>query len=220
MIIFGFFIVNIYGSRLASVFVTKLFEPPLETKEDMIQAKLKILMVNHEAVYLGNRIQPQEFRDLIVPADVDEVSAYRTLVNSSYGYVVPDDKALFFLLEQKYRKRRVVLYTKVCISTAYLGFYMPMDSPFKIIFTRVILQTHQSGLYSKWYEDAFDETIEAGIHTRRMTVENTETSISVAHLTLAWTVLLYGLSCSLVCFFIEIIPGKYLLYAFNNLKCE
>ncbi|CAD7076983.1 unnamed protein product [Hermetia illucens] len=216
--IFGFFIASIYGSRLASVFVTKLFEPPLETKEDMIQAKLKILMVQLDFDYLGNTIEPQEFRDLIVPTGIDVVSTYRSFFNSSYGCAVPDDKASFFLLQQKYLKRRLVLCTTVCIAKLHLGFFMPVDSPFKEMFNKVLLQTFQSGLYFKWYEDAFDEAVEAGIFTRQMIAENMETSISVAHLTLAWALLLYGLSCSLVCFLIEIISKKDLFYALKNLR--
>ncbi|CAD7076992.1 unnamed protein product [Hermetia illucens] len=218
VVIFGFFIANIYGSRLASAFITKMFQPPLETKEDMIRAKLKILMIQVEFEFLRNTIQPQEFRDLIVPAKVDVVNAYRMFFNNSYGYAVPDDKALFFLLKQKYLKRRLVLYTKVCLATMHVGFNMPRDSPFKDIFSRVLLQTFQSGLYLKWYEDAFDEAVEAGIFTRQITDENMATPISVAHLTLAWTILFCGLSCSLLWFLIEITSKKYLLHAFNNLR--
>ncbi|CAD7076988.1 unnamed protein product [Hermetia illucens] len=218
VIIFGFLMASIYGSRLASVFVTKLFQRPLETKEDMIQAKLKILIIRVDFVAICDRIQPQEFQDLMVPTEADVMAAYRTSSNSSYGYAIPDDKAVFYLLQQKYLNRRLDRFSEVCLVRLLHGFFMPINSPFKTTFNRVILQTFQSGLYFKWRQDVFDEAFEAGIFTRQMTVENMETSISVAHLTLAWTILFCGLSCGLVWFFIEILSKKYFLDTLNNLK--
>ncbi|CAD7076987.1 unnamed protein product [Hermetia illucens] len=216
VIIFGFFIASIYGSRLASVFVTRLFQPPLETKEDIIQAKLKILIVQVDLMAIYDRILPREFRDLMIPTDGDTMEAYRISPNSSYGYAIPDDKALFRLLQQKYLKRRLNRYTSVCLVRLHHGFFMPINSPFKNTFNRVILQTFQSGLFFKWRQDVSDEAFEAGIFTRQMTVENMETSISIAHLTLAWTILFCGLSCSLVWFFIEKLSKKYFLDTLNN----
>ncbi|CAD7076981.1 unnamed protein product [Hermetia illucens] len=166
IVLFSFFISNAYQSLLAGILTTRVFERPVSTKAEMITAGLGIYIIDFEFGFYERGMTPQEFKNLFIPVDTETYNRHRNVLNTTYAYNTPDEKALFLMQQQKFLDRPLFIFSNVCLEAGLLGFLMPRNSPFKDAFNRVLLQCYQSGLYFKWNTDAFTEAVEAGILER------------------------------------------------------
>ncbi|CAD7076980.1 unnamed protein product [Hermetia illucens] len=204
IVLFSFFFANAYQSLLAGILTTRVFERPVSTKAEMITAGLGIYNIDFEFGFYEGAITPPEFKNLFILVDTETYNRHRNILNTTFAYTTPDEKALFLMQQQKFLERPLFLFSTVCVETSLSAFLMPRNSPFKDAFNTVLLQCYQSGLYFKWNTDAFREAVEAGILERKRTIGRVLTPLSLSHLQLAWTVLFYGLLSGCVSFFIEI----------------
>ncbi|CAD7076984.1 unnamed protein product [Hermetia illucens] len=205
IVLFSFFFASAYQSLLAGIFTTRVFERPVSTKAEMITAGLGIYVIDFEFGFYESVLKPPEFKNLYIPVDTETFNRHRNILNTSYAYNTPDEKALFLMQQQNFLERPLFIFSNVCVETVFTGFFMPHGSPFKDAFNTVLLRCFQSGLYFKWDSDAFTEAVEAGILERKKTVGRTMTPLSLSHLQLNWIILSYGLLTGCVCFFIEIL---------------
>ena len=165
--LFGFIITQLYLAFLTSFLATKLYEPQMNTAEDMIHSKLKIMVLKHEmkTALRFTKEYPTEFDNLFVPTENKELFVkYRSTFNKSFGYTVTMDRWNFLKTQQalsnfplfRQPTDQVFLFTTLCIP-------FHQDSPFFKAINSFIIRTKETGLQIKWEQGSNREAFDAGI---------------------------------------------------------
>ncbi|XP_055372808.1 uncharacterized protein LOC129606492 [Condylostylus longicornis] len=142
----GFILSNVYMTKLSSYLTVSLFEPQTNTIEDLLKSKIKVLI--SETIF-----------EL---TDTNTKKRHQSILNTSYGYVIDDDKIEFYLSQQRYSKRPIFRKSQICLQKGLIGFFMPTDSIYEESFNHYIMKISETGLQHIWKEQSFIDAFKYG----------------------------------------------------------
>lgn len=167
----GFVLTNLYTAQLSSSLTTGLYKQQIDTFDDMVNGKFKLLLESLDTEFLlnlskRNYIQPG-LQNIVRETSLEEVLYLRKNLNTSYSYLAFGDRIEFELSQQKYL--RVPLFKILPEIFAQRHFFIPLRHglPYAELFNDYLQRIWESGIYQKLRLNAYLEGISSGEITFR-----------------------------------------------------
>lgn len=207
----GFIISNLYMAFLSSILTTNVYESQIETLDDLKQRKITILIndMDQEVLSLYNSFEA--FSDNYVHLDIPDYQRIRNSLDPRYAYVNMDDKADFFLYQQKYLQRPLLYKVSHPLSGIYGCIPMQVNWPFAVMFNHYILTMFDTGIIKHLEEQTREEGIAMGIIQFLKTTYLDIHPLSISYFQMPALLLAGGYLSSILCFVLENV-----LYIFKN----
>ncbi|XP_075167548.1 uncharacterized protein LOC142239641 [Haematobia irritans] len=159
LFIMGFIITNVYLSKMASFLTTSPHVKQINTVQDVIAAKLPIMVLEPEYANLMDYNLPKEFMDLIINVTKQEMDRNRDRFNTAYGYSTQTDRWEFANLQQINLKYPIFRLSDICIGPYYHVYPMKRDSHLAIPLETFIIAAAEAGLTHHWKREAFADAV-------------------------------------------------------------
>ncbi|XP_075167549.1 uncharacterized protein LOC142239642 [Haematobia irritans] len=159
LFIMGFFITNVYITKMASFLTASPYVEQINTIQDVIAAKLPIMIMAYEYETLKEFNFPKAFMDLVINATKPEMDRHRDRFNTTYGYSTQTDRWDFANLQQVNLKYPVFRLSSICIGPYYHVYPMLSDSHLAAPLKRFIIAAEEAGLIRHWKREAFADAI-------------------------------------------------------------
>ncbi|XP_030369192.1 uncharacterized protein LOC115620199 [Scaptodrosophila lebanonensis] len=187
----GFFLSVNYTSTLGSILTVNLFHAQLNTLEDIVRAKLPVMIIDYELEFLlsENKELPDDFRDLLLPVDSATFVHHQSGFNSSYGYFVTDDHWHFLDQQQKHLKQQRFKLSNICFGSYHLAYPIVVDSSLWRDLEYYTFRSHSSGLLYYYERASFESAVRARF-VERLQEHNEYESAGLQHLAIAFICLL------------------------------
>uniref|UniRef100_A0A1I8MVC7 Ionotropic glutamate receptor C-terminal domain-containing protein n=1 Tax=Musca domestica TaxID=7370 RepID=A0A1I8MVC7_MUSDO len=169
LFLMGFFITNLYVSKMASFLTTTTEQPQINSVQDVIDAGLKIMIMDYEYDILVSNNFPEPFMDLLVKANKQVMDDHRDRFNTSYGYSIQSDRWNFLNIQQRYLKKPLFRLSQICLGPYYHVFPLQSDSHLAAPLQSFIMFASQLGLIKCWKNEAFADALYLG-YVRMMLV--------------------------------------------------
>lgn len=195
----GFVVVNVIWSMLQSYLTQPVFQPEINTIEDIYRSNMNILTwadswkkIVHTVVQ--NRAPHDDWRDRILVVDINVIRTRRAKIDTSMLFLCDLDSALTVFRNQELLKKRGYRICRECeIFTQLAAHRVNEGFPFMDRFNDVIHRMQSAGLYQKWKRDYFEKVTLKFVEETYL--ENVSFPISIV----------YGWFASIILFMCEII---------------
>ncbi|KAH8302319.1 hypothetical protein KR044_005096 [Drosophila immigrans] len=204
LILSGFILTNLYISLLKSMLTSGLFEPQVNTLDDLIHAPYRLITTAYYADYFKNATSvPEEVINNAYIAPLKEVNKNRVTLNTSFMHIAYGDRMDCLLYQQHLLK--VPRFKKLPESIAYgvMSFPVASSLPYLNILNTFLKHIFESGIFRKMLRDSWIDTIESGLHKlmKNDVVEHKPFDLQFYILALAlWAI---GLTLASLCFVLE-----------------
>ncbi|XP_075167545.1 uncharacterized protein LOC142239638 [Haematobia irritans] len=155
LFIMGFFITNLYLTKMASFLTASPELPQINTVDDVVRDQLRIIITNYEYEIMLTKNFSADFMSLMVPVSKAEMDAHRDRFDTSYGYSIQTDRWDFLSLQQKFMHKPLFRLSEICMGPFYHIFPIQGDSHLARPLQRFIMTASQHGLMSHWNNEAF-----------------------------------------------------------------
>ncbi|KAM7343788.1 ionotropic receptor 56d [Cochliomyia hominivorax] len=203
LFVMGFFLTNSYTSKMASYLTTPTAQQQIDTVEDVIEAKLHIMMMDYEYEKLFNMNYPKKFLDLIIVGTKSDLDNHRDRFNSSFGYSTQSDRWFFLNKQQIYLKKPLFRLSTICIGPYYHVFPIQRDSHLDKPLQNFIMTASQVGLMSHWESEAFIDAIYMH-YVHMILIDLTPLPLTMTFFRLVWIVWWLGLILAGLAFIFEV----------------
>ncbi|EDV98252.1 uncharacterized protein LOC6568735 [Drosophila grimshawi] len=157
---------NMYVSKMTSYFTTALQEEQVNSMQDVIDANLRILVVDYEYEALAS--MPEQYSPRFMQqVDMGEtrvVQRHRDKLNATYGYFMSSDRWETIDMLQRNLRVPVFKLTSICSGPFYHVYPLPLDSHLRSPLQEFILIAQESGLRHHWKWEAFWEAMYMGVY--------------------------------------------------------
>ena len=204
-LILGFIISNLYLAMLSSCLSTILYEPQIQSLADIRKANLDILILPYEKQILIESGALNGYEDLVKDINISQFAKRRSDLSFVPQACYPIDslRAPFILAQQQYSKRPLYSLSKFISNAFAVSLPLQIDSPFLDILNDFLFRIKQFGLELKWQREVYYEAILAGIYKKYNYETLHQHIFQLEHLSMAWYLLLAGLTVSCFCFLCE-----------------
>ncbi|KAH8371448.1 hypothetical protein KR093_007514 [Drosophila rubida] len=165
MIISGFVLTNLYLAMLSSILTSGLFEPQLNTIQDLKHSPYRLLVDYYYIDYLKQAVGlPVEVKNRMTYDDSFALGAARTGLNSSFMYTVYEDRMEGILYQQHLLK--VPRFRKIPESfmDGLMAFPVAPSLPYLNMLNAYLRRIFECGIFVKMKSDSWMDTIESGIY--------------------------------------------------------
>uniref|UniRef100_A0A1I8Q6A1 Ionotropic glutamate receptor C-terminal domain-containing protein n=1 Tax=Stomoxys calcitrans TaxID=35570 RepID=A0A1I8Q6A1_STOCA len=159
LFIMGFCFTNLYLTKMASFLTASPDVPQINTMQDVIDAKLPIMITNGEYENMLSKNLSAEFMALMVPVSKGEIDKHRDAFNNSFGYCIQSDRWDFLSLQQRFMKNPIFHLSKICTGPYAHIIPIQRDSHFAKPLQEFIISAFQYGLISHWNHEAFADAL-------------------------------------------------------------
>ncbi|XP_073845227.1 uncharacterized protein [Musca autumnalis] len=202
LFLMGFFITNLYVAKMSSFLTTTTEQPQINTVQDVIDAGLKIMVMDYEYEIVLSNNYPQRFMDLMVRVSKAKMDEHRDRFNTSYGYSVQSDRWNFLNIQQRYLRKPVFRLSQICLGPYYHVFPLQRDSHLASPLQSFIMFASQLGLITFWKNEAFVDALYLG-YVRMILVNDSLVPLSTSYFRSIWYVWWFGLTLSGLVFCLE-----------------
>uniref|UniRef100_A0A1I8Q8F0 Ionotropic glutamate receptor C-terminal domain-containing protein n=1 Tax=Stomoxys calcitrans TaxID=35570 RepID=A0A1I8Q8F0_STOCA len=203
LFIMGFFITNLYLTKMASFLTASPEVPQINTVQDVIDAKLPIMIANYEYDIMMSNNFPAEFMALMVPVSKGEMDKHRDKFNNSFGYSIQSDRWDFLSIQQRFMKKPMFRLSEICMGPFYHVYPIQKDSHLAKPLQEFIMSAFQFGLVSYWNAEAFADALYLDYVTI-IVEEDNFVPLSLTFFRSIWIVWWFGLLFSGLAFCLEI----------------
>lgn len=162
LFIAGFCFTNLYMSKMASILTAAGGLDQINTLQDLIDAKLTVMMLDFEYDMLVERKFNTDFLQVVYPVNKTILDLHRESMNTSYAYSVSTDRWDFINNQQVHLRTPIFRLTPICIGPFYHIFALQKDSYLKQPLKDFILAVSQSGFLEFWKDEAFYDALFLG----------------------------------------------------------
>lgn len=207
LIFAGFIFSNMYTASFTSLLSTTVYGKQLETVEDFVRMKKRIMMLDYEADVFINTTgpYPKEFTSLIMSTDADMVAKHRDVLNTTYAYLVSRERWSFLNKQQDKLWKPIfrIASKKLCLPDFFLAFPIQQDSPFYEQLKDFGGRALQSGLVGKWEDISYIDAVNIGLIKKFKETRIHPTPLGLEYYKLVWLLLIVGWILSIIVFSIE-----------------
>lgn len=217
VLLFAFIINNLYHAHLKTYMTTDLIINTIDSLEELRKSGTKILCSYIESTYYIHHLDLD--KDLLMIASEEELHHQKnTLKNSSYAYMITEDKYWFYSKQFEKLSRPIFTLVKDSLAFFQLGLSMPTDSPFLLPFNDFLMRVHQSGFILKWEQEGVNSGILSGdLDVRHFEDHLSYRPLKVADLKFAWLCLTVGCGSAALVFSVSWLM-YFILKCFNYIK--
>ncbi|XP_017068631.1 uncharacterized protein LOC108106217 [Drosophila eugracilis] len=189
--ILGFVVTNLYSIQLGSFFTTLVVGKQVDSMEDLIEQKQKILVKHYEVSTLLRHVEPHlvdGVARLLVGVNASEQVTALLGFNRSYAYPFTLERWEFFSLQQQYAFKPIFRFSSACLGSPIIGYPMRSDSHLQRSINIFIMQIQAAGLLQHWFVSDFNDALRAG-YVRLLDNVLGFHSLDIDSLRLGWAVL-------------------------------
>ncbi|XP_018787798.1 PREDICTED: uncharacterized protein LOC108968305 [Bactrocera latifrons] len=156
----SFLLTSLYQTSLASMFISRLYEPQVNRIEDIARTKFSLPMTKEDITYMSRLSGiPQIIYDRLI--EVSPLEDYQLLrdLNTSYILTYIEDKVNFFMYQQKFL--RIPRFKLIAEELTQVPMFisLPHGSPFLQLFNCYLGNVFDSGIFQKMFIDSAEEGI-------------------------------------------------------------
>ncbi|XP_073811929.1 uncharacterized protein [Musca autumnalis] len=203
LFVFGFHLTNLYLSTMASLLTASSEPPQIDTIEDVIAARLPIMITDYEYEALRTYHLPQKFMDLIIVVNKLEMDQHRDCLNTSFGYSTQTDRWKFLDSQQRFLKKPLFRLSKICVGPFYHVYPLQRDSHLARSLKNFIILSTDMGLLPHWEKETFADALFLG-YVHMMKLEDHLMPLNLNFFRSIWIIWCMGLICSIVVFIFEV----------------
>ncbi|XP_004519142.1 uncharacterized protein LOC101452095 [Ceratitis capitata] len=200
----GFLLTNFYQTSLASMFITRLYEPQINTIADIAHTNFRLPITKTDAAYLNSLAGvPEIINDRLIEMNPLETYTLLRDLNTSYVLSSMEDKIMFFMYQQKFLRIPRVKVIDEELAEVPLFIALAHGSPFIQQLNRFLGQIFDTGIFQKMVSDSAEEGILTNEIRFFRTVSAKFYPLSVQNFSMIFVAWAFGLMCATVCFLIE-----------------
>ncbi|XP_049313746.1 uncharacterized protein LOC105230118 [Bactrocera dorsalis] len=156
----SFLLTSLYQTSMASMFISRLYEPQVNSIADIARTKFLLPMAKEDIAYMSRLSGiPQIIYDRLLEVSPSEDYQLLRDLNTSYILTYIEDKVNFFMYQQKFlRIPRFKLIAEE-LTQVPLFISLPHGSPFLQLFDRYLGNVFDSGIFQKMFIDSAEEGI-------------------------------------------------------------
>ncbi|XP_055856660.1 uncharacterized protein LOC129919711 [Episyrphus balteatus] len=154
----GFILSCIYSTYLTSFCTNMVFQPPIDSVEDLVKENLRVMVIDYELEAIRTRASctyGETFLKLLYPVSYHEVNHRRLDFDDEYAYTIREDRWDFIDKQQRGLKKVFFRLSNICFGSHFTMFPLQIDSHLRPHLDQFILLTQQAGLNLFWDEEAF-----------------------------------------------------------------
>ncbi|XP_019894878.1 uncharacterized protein LOC109614061 [Musca domestica] len=196
----GFIISTLYVTFLSSILTTNVYEPQIDSVEELKQRKIPILTNDLDIEVLKYFDSLDKISGNYLNVDITTYGKHRSRLNPQYAYITFEDKCDFYLYQQKFLQRpRLRLMTKPSIAL-WANIPMHHNWPFLDLMHRYMLRIFETGLLTHIQELTKEEGIVLG-HIRFLKTSNLDSlPLDIHYFEMPAILLGIGYCSALLCF--------------------
>ncbi|KAH8371450.1 hypothetical protein KR093_007516, partial [Drosophila rubida] len=165
MILSGFILTNLYVAMLSSMLTSGLFEPQLNTLQDLKYSPYPLLVDDYYINFLKQIVSlPSEVKNQMIIESNDNLFKARTGLNTSYMYSAYEDRLEAALYQQNLLK--VPRFKKIPESfmDGLMALPLAPSLPYQSLFNTYLRRIFECGVWHKLKSDSWMDTIDSGIY--------------------------------------------------------
>ncbi|XP_013098189.1 uncharacterized protein LOC106081047 [Stomoxys calcitrans] len=216
LFIMGFFVTNLYLTKMASFLTSSPEVPQINSMQDVVDAKLPIMVTTFEYESMLSKNFPTEFMALMVPVSKGEMDKHRDQFNKSFGYSTQTDRWRFLSIQQRFMKEPMFRLSKICMGPFYHIIPIQRDSHFSRPLRKFMMSAFQYGLMSHWNYEAFADALYMK-YVKVILEHETVEPLSLTYFRSIWIIWLIGLILSTLAFCVEL---KWHLWQQNKINLK
>ncbi|KNC31723.1 hypothetical protein FF38_07066 [Lucilia cuprina] len=211
LFLFGFIMVQMYLCKLSSMLVLTIYEPQIETVQDISATDLKVFMYKPDLKhFVSKSALTSIILERIILTDGIDLDNKRRSLNASYFHMGFEDKINFFLLQQKFLKVPLVQLIHPVILTEPIFFTMRHNLPYIQLFNRYLKYLADSGLLQKILQNIEKDGIQSGeIYYFKDKEELNDNLLSLEYFYAPLVLYICGIALSFIAFLMEICFNKF-----------
>ncbi|XP_065367232.1 uncharacterized protein LOC135959990 [Calliphora vicina] len=203
LFVVGFCLSNIYLTKMASKLTASSEPRQIDSIQDIIDAKLNIMVLGLEYNALLRMNNSPEFLKFVMSVSKPVMDKHRDCLNTTYGYSVSTDRWRFINKQQDFLKKPRFRLTTICSGPFYHVFPLQKDSHLLQPLKDFILAVSQSGYIFFWDEEAFDDALFLG-YVQMFKNDHGFTALSINFFLSIYVVWFFGLLLAAVIFLLEV----------------
>ncbi|XP_055917172.1 uncharacterized protein LOC129949622 [Eupeodes corollae] len=154
--VLGFILSCFYSTYLTSFCTYMVFQPPIDSVEDLVKENLRVMVIDYELEAIRTRaIYGETFLKLLYPVSYLEVNTRRAQFDGHYAYSIRQDRWNFLNKQQRGLEKVFFRLSKICFGRHFTMFPLQFDSHLRADLDMFILIVMQAGLDLFWDEEAF-----------------------------------------------------------------
>lgn len=201
----SFPLTSLYQTSMTSMIISRLYEPQVNSIADIARTRFVIPMTRMDIAYMSRLSDiPQIIYDRLIEVSGTEIYQLLRDLNSSYILTFLEDKAAFFMYQQKFMRIPRFKLVDEELTQVPLFISLPHGSPFLQVFNHFLGRIFDSGIFQKMFVDSAEEGIISNEIRFFRTVSFDFQPLKVEHFSLIFVVWAFGMLCALICFIIEL----------------
>nr|XP_014091762.2 uncharacterized protein LOC106618500 [Bactrocera oleae] len=201
----SFPLTSLYQTSMTSMIISRLYEPQVNSIADIARTRFVIPMTRMDIAYMSRLSDiPQIIYDRLIEVSGTEIYQLLRDLNSSYILTFLEDKAAFFMYQQKFMRIPRFKLVDEELTQVPLFISLPHGSPFLQVFNHFLGRIFDSGIFQKMFVDSAEEGIISNEIRFFRTVSFDFQPLKVEHFSLIFVVWAFGMLCALICFLVEL----------------
>ncbi|XP_016947341.1 uncharacterized protein LOC108022754 [Drosophila biarmipes] len=205
----GFVLTNIYLATLSSILTSGLYEAEYSTLEELARAPYPSL---HDEFYKkqlqSNALVPEALRRNSLTLNATLLKAYRDGLNTSYMYLLYEDRLELILMQQYLLKTPRFYMIRQRVGFALESFCVSNSLPYLQMTSEFMRRLQEHGINIKMKADTFRVLIQQGIYTLMRDDEPPAKAFDLDYYFFAFVLWAVGLVAALLIFFVEVVKRK------------
>ncbi|XP_065371354.1 uncharacterized protein LOC135963436 [Calliphora vicina] len=198
-----FILSNLYMTFLTSILTSNVFEPQINSLEELKERKISILITESDMEILSMYNSFEPISDNYVKIDVSSYVELRNTLNNHFAYISFEDKAEFYLYQQKFLQRPRLRMMPKPLSALWANIPMPHNWPFMDLFNQYMLYMFDTGIIRHLQERSKEDGIRLGYIRFLKTEYHDVTPLDAEYFEIPAIILAVGYLSALVCFIVE-----------------
>ncbi|XP_017145663.1 uncharacterized protein LOC108158030 [Drosophila miranda] len=158
----GFICSNFYLAALGSILATGLYEPQINTFEELVQQNITFIIGDYDKTVLQTYDFPDILWNITRVVPYDFITRHRAVFDTDYAYLAHSDRTVLFNFQQQFMKKPRMRPLPIELMHTLPGFPMRRQWLLKQKLGETLLNCFNSGLLEKLAHDTNRETIRIG----------------------------------------------------------
>ncbi|KAH8302314.1 hypothetical protein KR044_005076, partial [Drosophila immigrans] len=165
LILGGFVLTNLYISVLKSMLTSGLFEPQVNTLDDLLHAPYRMITDKYYAIYFRNATSvPDAVIDNAYIVPTEELDANRAKLNTSFLYIVYEDRMDGLLYQQHLLEAPRFKRLPESVMDGLMSIPVAPSLPYLNMLNVYLSRIFECGIFDKMKNDTYMDTVESGIY--------------------------------------------------------
>ncbi|KAH8369895.1 hypothetical protein KR093_001390 [Drosophila rubida] len=204
LILAGFVLTNMYTSVLKSMLTSGLFEPQLNTLDDLEHSPYRLMVNQYYANFYKNQkiLSGALIRKYYISSS-EQLNTNRANLNTSFMYIAYEDRMDCLLYQQHLLKVPRIKKIPETIMNGLMSLPVAPSLPYLNMLNSYLRRIFETGIFRKMMSDSCRDAIESGICHLMRSEHTGQDCFNLEFYLLAIALWAIGLSVASLCFLLE-----------------